>query len=264
MNDSHLIRPIRAAALEAGSLLCAWSAPVPATSWPQFKAAYDSIEKPVLDLLRDRCGGLRPGARWAGEFGAQPARGGEYWVTDAVDGAVQLLQGLPQWCVSIALIRDGQPVVAVLHNPLLKQTYTAVHGAGALLDGKPVQPSAKTDLSLALMATSHPPFVARQPLAAARAGQAYAAMLPVTGAIRNLGPTSWQVADVASGRLDGFWEFGQDGGNLIGSSLVAREAGALVTTVAGDPWSPDADTFLVAPVGLHQQAVAVLAPLTSP
>jgi myo-inositol-1(or 4)-monophosphatase len=64
--------------------------------------------------------------------------------------------------------------------------------------------------------------------------------------------------DVASGRLDGFWEFGPDAGNLIGSSLIAREAGAIVCTASGDPWTPDADSFLAAPPGLSRQAVAIL------
>jgi myo-inositol-1(or 4)-monophosphatase len=259
MNDSDLISPISAAARQAADLLSALRVPVPAATWQEFKAAYDSAEKPVLDLLRQRLGGLRPGARWADEFSSQVGASGEYWVTDAIDGAVQLLQGLPQWCTAIALVRDGQPVLAVLHNPLLGQTYSAARGAGALLDGKPIRPSAKTDLGLALMATSHPPFMARHPRAAARTGQTYADMLGAAGAIRNLGPTSWQVADVASGRLDGFWEFGPDAGNLVGPSLIAREAGAVVSTVAGHPWTPDADSFLVAPPGLHQQLVAILA-----
>lgn len=258
MNDSDLISPIRAAAAQAGELLCALGVPAPAASWQEFKAAYDSIEKPVLDLLHDRLSGLRPDARWADEFGPALDASGEYWVADAIDGAVQLLQGLPQWCISIAFVRDGQPVLATLHNPLLTQTYSAARGAGAFLNGAPIRPSAKTDLSVALMATTHPPFMARHPQAAARAGQAYAAMLPVAGAVRNLGPTSWQVADVASGRLDGLWEFGPDAGNLIGSSLIAREAGAVVSTASGDPWTPDADSFLVAPPGLHRQAVAIL------
>lgn len=258
MNDSDLISPIRAAATQAGDLLRALSVPAPATSWQELKAAYDSIEKPVLDLLHERLSGLRPDTPWADEFGPALEVSGECWVADAIDGAVQLLQGLPQWCVSIALVRDGQPVLAVLHNPLLTQTYTAAYGTGAFLNDEPVRPSAKADLSLAFMATSHPPFMARHPEAAARAGQAYAAMLGAAGAIRNLGPTSWQVADVASGRLDGFWEFGPDAGNLIGASLIAREAGAVVSTASGEPWAPDADSFLVAPPGLHQQAVAIL------
>jgi len=63
-------------------------------------------------------------------------------------------------------------------------------------------------------------------------------MLQAAGAIRNLGPTSWQVADVTSGRLDGFWEFGRDAGNLLGTALIARQAGAVVSGADGGPWDP--------------------------
>lgn len=76
----------------------------------------------------------------------------------------------------------------------------------------------------------------------------------------NLGPTAWQIADVAAGRLDLFWQFGVDPANLLGPALVAREAGASVRTCAGAPWTPDADSFLVGPSGLVSLAVRALAP----
>ncbi|MEV6027721.1 inositol monophosphatase family protein [Streptomyces sp. NPDC052036] len=83
-------------------------------------------------------------------------------------------------------------------------------------------------------------------------------MLPRVAAVRNLGPTSWQVADTAAGRLDAFWEFDRDDANLLPGALVAREAGALVTDAAGRPWSAGSDSFLVAPPGLHGHLVEAL------
>lgn len=258
MNDIELLKPVTDAAREAGKGLMDSRGQRSFGNWMEFKAAYDALEQPVTSLLRGRLGSLRPRAGWADEF--DPDLGhGEYWLVDAIDGAVQYLQGLPQWCVSIVLVRGGLPVLAVLHNPELSATYTATAGGGAHRDGHPITPSPKTDIGVCLLATSHPPFAARQPEAAESAGRAMAVMLPAAGAIRNLGPTSWQIADVASGRLDGFWQYGQDAGNLIGAALVAREAGAAVSTASGQTWSPKSGSFLAAPRALHAQLLARLA-----
>ncbi|GAA1286822.1 hypothetical protein Psi02_53360 [Planotetraspora silvatica] len=155
-------------------------------------------------------------------------------------------------------IRDGAPVLAALHSAPLGETYTAALGGGAFRDGVPVAPSAKSDIGVTLVATSHPPFVGRQPDAVTGAVRAMALLLPVVGAVRNFGPTSWQVADVAAGRIDALWQYGRDGGNLLAPSLVAREAGVVVTDVAGEPWRPDSDSFLAAPPALHARLLDLL------
>ena len=76
--------------------------------------------------------------------------------------------------------------------------------------------------------------------------------------MRNLGPTSWQVADVGAGRLDLFWQYGRDATNLAGAALIAREAGAVVTTAGGAPWTPSASSFLATAPALHEQTVELL------
>ncbi|MFI9650439.1 inositol monophosphatase family protein [Streptomyces sp. NPDC052040] len=260
MTYRNLLAPMAAAAREVGALLLAAPRPAPVTSFAELTAAYGAVEAPAAAVMRRHLNALRPGVDWADEWedsAALPARG-EVWVVDVVDGAVQYLQGLPQFCVSLALVRDGEPVAAALHAPLADETCLASLGGGATRDGLPIGPSAKTDPAVAVVATSHPPFAARQPEAAARAGRSLTAVLPRVAAVRNLGPTSWQIADTAAGRLDAFWEFGRDDTNLLPGILVAREAGALVTDAAGRPWRPGADSVLVAPEGLHRKLVDVL------
>jgi myo-inositol-1(or 4)-monophosphatase len=246
------------AARDAAALLPPPTVPRPFDSWQEMRAVYDSVEKPLVELLRDRLEVARPGVPWADELDTDLPTG-DCWVVDAIDGAVHYLQGLPQWSVSIALVRDGRPVLAVLHSATFGHTYTATDGGGASLDGNPVTPSAKTDLALALVAGSHPPFVASQPLAVADTARATARLLPAVGVLRNLGPTSWQVADVASGRIDAFVEHGTDAGNLLAASLVATEAGVTVTDVAGNPWHAGSTSFLAAPAALHTQLLDLLA-----
>lgn len=259
--DENLLAPMADAAREAGALLAAMARPAPVTTHAELREAYDAIEAPAAAVIRRRLAELRPDAMWTDELDtlAPVPRTGEAWVVDVIDGAVQFLQDLPQYCVSLALVRDGEPVAAVLHAPGPGQTYTAAAGCGATRDGTRVRPSRKGDPALAVVATSQPPFLDRQPVVAAAAGRSLSSVLPAVAAVRNLGPTSWQIADVAAGRLDAFWQFGRDDTNVLPGALVAREAGALVTDADGRPWRPGAGSVLVAPPQLHGAFLGLLA-----
>jgi myo-inositol-1(or 4)-monophosphatase len=256
--DSELVNGIVRATHQAGAALAKRAARTPARTMREFRAIFGEADGAALEIIRPALTRLRPDAAWGDEIDTVLADG-EQWIVDAIDGAVQYLQDLPQWSVSATLLRDGQPAVAVLHNPALAETYVAVAGGGATRNGAPVTPSAKTDLSVALFATSQPPFAGRDLEAVRRSGASLASVLPLAGAVRNLGPTSWQVADVASGRLDGFWEFGVDDANLLGAALIAREAGAVVTDSHGRPWAAGSDSVVVAPPQLHPTLLAAVA-----
>ncbi|MFF3335206.1 inositol monophosphatase family protein [Streptomyces sp. NPDC002888] len=261
MTYQDLLTTLTDTAHEVGELLLAAPRSAPAVTFDELAASFAESEAPGEAVVRRRLGALRPGAAWAEELDSLAAlpSDGEVWIVDVVDGAVQFLQGLPQFCVSLALVCEGEPVAAVLHAPLLNETYTAARGHGAARDGRPIVPSVKADLAAAVLSTSQPPFVARQPEAAEQAGRSLSAVLPHVAAVRNLGPTSWQIADTAAGRLDGFWEFGRDDTNLLPGVLVAREAGAVVTDADGGPWRAGCDSFLVAGEALHKSLLGVLA-----
>ncbi|MFZ4841882.1 inositol monophosphatase family protein [Mycetocola saprophilus] len=241
-----LRQSLEAALRDAGAYLLARPQIVPTPNMPAFRTAFGTLEADVLAILRPALTALQPDAAWIDELdSAEPPRG-RAWLVDSVDGAVQYMRGLPQWCLTATLLQDGEPVLAVLHNPVLGETYSAVRGEGAWRNGDSIGPSETGDIAVALVSTSQPPFAAQDPEAVSRAGSSLARVLGVAGAVRNLGPTSWQVADVAAGRLDAFWEFGDDRSNLLGAVLIAREAGAAVTETTGEPWSPNSPSILVA------------------
>ncbi|MDT3396382.1 inositol monophosphatase [Streptomyces sp. B1866] len=250
---------LAAAAREAGDLLLRTPRPAPVTTLGQARQVFDALEAPVVDLLRRRLDALRPGTPWTEELGTRVPTTGEAWVVDAIDGAVQFMRGLPQFCVSLALVRDGEPVAAALYAPLLGETYQAAAGHGATRDGRPVAPAAVADPAVAVVATSQPPFAADHPEAVRQAGRSLTAVLPAVAAVRNLGPTSWQIADTAAGRLDAFWQFGSDPANLLAGALIAREAGAVVTDAEGHPWQPSAPGFLAASPALHPTLLGLIA-----
>ncbi|WP_410812159.1 inositol monophosphatase family protein [Micromonospora sp. 067-2] len=258
MTEADLLDAMTDAARAAGESLLRTPRPARPTTLAEFRRVFDEVEKPVVGALANALEGVRPGRPWADEFDTALPERGERWIVDAMDGAVQYLQGLPQWCVSLALMRDRRPVAVVLHSPLLEETYTAAAGGGAQRNGVTVTPTTKAELAATLVATSQPPFVGDEPGAVREAGRALAAALPVVGAVRNLGPTSWQIADVAAGRIDGFWQYGRDDANLLGASLIATEAGVLVTDTSGRPWAAGASSILAAPPSLHGQLLATL------
>ncbi|MEV4599865.1 inositol monophosphatase family protein [Amycolatopsis sp. NPDC049253] len=152
----------------------------------------------------------------------------------------------------------------MIHSEVRGETYHAAIGLGAFLDGERLTPAATAELPVTLVGTSQPPFITAQPNAAEQAGRSLSAVLPHVGAVGNLGPTSLQIADVAAGRTDGFWLYGRDAGNLLGASLIAQEAGVVVSDADGNPWHPQATSFLAAPAQLHAESLGLLKNASSP
>ncbi|MFI1102411.1 inositol monophosphatase family protein [Streptomyces melanogenes] len=256
---AELLAPMADAAVEVGELLLKTPRPAPAATFEAFRSLFLELEAPLIAALRPRLDAVRPGVAWADEMDAVLPERGEVWVVDAIDGAVQFMRDMPQYCVSVTLVRDREPVAAVLHCPPLGETYQAAAGHGATRNGVPIGPSGEREPAAAVVGSSHPPFVGEQPGAAEAWGRSLAAVAPAVAAVRNLGPTSWQIADAAAGRLDAFWQFGRDDGNLLPGALLAREAGALVTDAEGRPWRAGAASFLAAPPALHGRLLSLLA-----
>lgn len=183
------------------------------------------------------------------------------WVIDPLDGTVNFLHGIPFWCVSIAVLEDERLVAAVVHAPALGQTFTAVAGGGCRLDGRPVRVSETAELGEAILASGFP--YRRNELADNNLDN-FATMGLAAGGLRRMGSAAIDMAYVACGRLDGFWELHLEPWDVAAGTLLVREAGGTVTDFAG---SPHTETVLhgrniVASNGpLHDEIRARLAPL---
>ncbi|MFF1906814.1 inositol monophosphatase family protein [Kitasatospora sp. NPDC058218] len=257
----ELLPGVEAAVREVGARLAAVrpAGPTPGRTVAEAMAHFAEVDGPAATHLRARLGELRPRAgRLTDELAGEVPAEGEWWLCDAVDGAVQYLLGQQQWAVTATLVRDGVAALAVVHTPELGgRTFRAVRGGGAELDGRPVAPPER-ELSAAVAGTGQPPLVAADPVALRRAGESLTAVLGSVLAVRSLGPTSLQVAQVGSGQLGLFWEYGADAGNLLPGALIAAEAGATVTDAAGAAWTAGSDSFLAAAPGLHADLLEVL------
>ncbi|WP_431970049.1 inositol monophosphatase family protein [Nocardia sp. bgisy134] len=212
----------------------------------------------VLDILRPRLEVLRPDARWVEEEldgGALPA--GEWWVVDPAEGNVNHLHALPEWAVTATLVRDNQPVLTAVHLPLTGETYTALAGAGAHLDGRPLHVSGTTDLGLSIVATSQARPDEDEKVVR-RVGSSITEMLLDALVVRTAVPATLHLLNVAAGRIDAFWQFAGARADLLPGALLVAEAGGRISTAEGRPWTPESDSFLAAAPGVHADAVATL------
>lgn len=214
-------------------------------------------EAAVTEVLRPALTELLPGAGWEeDEHATGPMPGGDHWVVDPVGGNVNTIHGMTDWNIGVSLVRDGQPVLAVLYAPLAGETFTAVAGGGARLDGVPQTVSKKTDLTVALAGTGQA-RPSREAGAARRAGAAIGAMMQAVLYVRASVPVTHQLTQVAAGRMDLHWQF-DNVRSHIGPLLIVSEAGGVVTHLDGRPWEIAGDGYLAAAPGLHAAALDVL------
>lgn len=156
------------------------------------------------------------------------------WFVDPLDGTVNFVHGLPVFSVSIALYDGAVPLVGVVHAPKLAETFTARRGGGAFLGAKRLHVSEATLLSDSVLATGFP--YRRNELPNNNVANFDRLILEIRG-IRRMGSAAIDLAYVAAGRLDGYWELHLSPHDVAAGALLVREAGGVVTDMAGgDGW----------------------------
>jgi myo-inositol-1(or 4)-monophosphatase len=181
-------------------------------------------------VIADMLAAARPADGLLGEEGLdQQGETGWQWIIDPLDGTVNYLYGSDEWAVSIAVRDDAGTVAGVVHAPALGQTYTAVRGEGCCLDGRRLTVRRSRDLSHAVVGTGFSYD------AATRAAQAavLTRVLPQVADIRRCGSAALDLAGVANGRLDAFYENDLQEWDWAAGALLASEAGAVVSQLAG-------------------------------
>ncbi|HZU91117.1 MAG TPA: inositol monophosphatase family protein [Stellaceae bacterium] len=165
------------------------------------------------------------------ESGAAPGSDPRYrWIVDPLDGTTNFLHGIPHFAISIAVERDGEIVAGLVYEPVRDEMYWGEKGGGAYVNDRRLRVSARRQLAEALVATGLPP-AAHADHAAQIA--ALAAVRAATAGVRQMGAAALDLAYVAAGRYDGFWEFGLSPWDLAAGILLVREAGGYVSDLAG-------------------------------
>jgi myo-inositol-1(or 4)-monophosphatase len=186
-----------------------------------------AAEAAIIEVLRETYPQHGILAEESGESGQS-----EYqWIIDPLDGTTNFIHGFPQYAISIALARKGVLEQAVIFDPTRNELFTATKGSGAFLNDRRIRVSKRTRLSESLIGTGFPfrAFDHIDPYLAI-----FRELAHKTAGIRRPGAAALDLAYVACGRLDGFWEFGLKPWDMAAGTLLIQEAGGLVSDLAGE------------------------------
>ncbi len=206
-------------------------------------------ENAVREALAAECPDI---AFFGEESGGERASLG--WLVDPLDGTANFLHGLPAVGVSIGLVRDGRPIVGVVHAPLLGDTYCASLGGGAWRNGEPLSVSTRAPHE-AIPATGFP-FRHKEWIDGYLA--VYREAYGIVEDLRRVGAASLDLAWSAAGVFDGFFELGLGPWDVAAGALLVREAGGVVTDWVGDPdeWLVSGN-ILAGPPAVHEALLAI-------
>jgi myo-inositol-1(or 4)-monophosphatase len=212
------------------------------------------------NLIRDRIAQLRPGDAVMGEEHGGTADGARtLWVVDPIDGTVNFLYGMPWYAVSVAAVRDGASVAGAVIEPASGRLWSAALGGGATCDGRPLQASAASDVSLSLLATGFAYSAERRVRQVRLVGE----LLPLVRDVRRTGSAALDLCAVAAGWADAYLEHGCNWWDWAAGALIATESGAVVRT-PGPTGSvpPDdglgADALFAAAPGIARELAALV------
>lgn len=197
----------------------------------------------------------------AEESGAQGNKGPLTWVIDPLDGTHNYLRGIPHFCVSIAMLDHGEPVYGVIYDPLRDELFTASKGDGAYLNDRRIRVSKRESLDGALISTGYP-YRQRETIDSQIA--ITRALLNQAEDIRRSGSAALDLAYVASGRHDGFFENGLNVWDFAAGALMVREAGGKYCDFAGRDGLPVSGNLVAGNLGVAKAMVEVIADHAAP
>jgi myo-inositol-1(or 4)-monophosphatase len=183
-------------------------------------------------LIVERLRSHFPGHGIMAEEGGGADSGSRYcWYIDPLDGTTNFAHGFPAFCVSIALAEDGNVVCGVIYDPLHQELFEAERGSGAWLNGRRIRVSERERLADSLLATGFPSRKRHLNVNV----HFYYQVAMVSHGVRRAGSAALDLAYVACGRLDGYWEFGLNPWDMAAGILLVEEAGGKVTDMHGGP-----------------------------
>lgn len=248
-------------AREAGARLREYNAQGVET---EYKGDVDIVtvaDRAVEKLIRTRLGEAFPNHGIYGEEGTRERMEGEFrWYVDPLDGTTNFAHGFPHFCVSMGLEyraegtkagEDGTLVAAVIYDPLRDELFTAERGHGTQLNGKAARVSRTRELAEALLCTGFP---SRKRHASPNI-HFYQEFTMRSHGVRRAGSAALDLAYVACGRMDGFWEFNLNSWDTAAGILLVEEAGGRVTDFAGGGFKLKSDELLASNGLIHEELI---------
>lgn len=210
--------------------------------------------------VRERLSSFRPDYGFLGEEGGLVAGDdpNNVWIVDPLDGTTNFLIGLPLFAVNIALAHKGRAVAGVTHIPLLGETFWAERGEGAYLNDQPIHVSSRQQMIEAVLGVGIP--FASKPRHEQFTAE-MARLTPRVSGIRRLGAAAVDMAYVACGRFDAYWEQSVNAWDIAAGVVIVEEAGGIVTDTLGQSLVLDNGTVLASVPQLHSELVDAIAPV---
>jgi myo-inositol-1(or 4)-monophosphatase len=202
----------------------------------------------------------RPGYGFIGEEGGirEGADKTHTWIVDPLDGTTNFLHGIPQFAISIGLQREGTMIAGVIYNPANDELYTAERGKGAFLNDQRLRVAGRRKLNESVIACGLP-HIGRGDFKLSLAE--LAEIQPRVAGLRRFGAASLDMAFVAAGRLDGYWERNLQAWDLAAGQIIVREAGGIVSGIEGDDDPLKTGDVICGNEHVHAELVKILKPL---
>jgi len=219
-----------------------------------------------VDLLAEQCIRRQIQAHFpdhsilAEEEGLTETASAFRWIVDPLDGTTNYAHGYPFFSVAIAVEQHGEIIVGVVYDPLRNELFSAAKGQGAYCNGQPLHVSDVTSLEQALLVTGFP-YNVKSSLQ--KNLDHFSAFLDVAQAIRRDGSAALDLAYVAAGRFDGFWELNLAPWDMAAGSLLVTEAGGQVTAFGGQAFSPYVPEIVASNGHIHAAMCQVLGKSTA-
>lgn len=209
-------------------------------------------EERIIGMIRRR---YPTHAILAEESGASATTADTRWIIDPLDGTTNFLHGVPIFSVTIGIEHKGEIVAGVVYDPNLDEMFSAERGSGAFLNGRRVTTSVSTELISSLLVTGFPYDLAADPGSAV---EHFVEFLMAARGMRRLGSAAIDLAYVAAGRFDGFWEVNLNPWDMAAGALLVTEAGGTVSGYAGEPLNIYGKKVVASNGHIHPAMVNVL------
>ena len=212
-------------------------------------------------VLRESLLGTRSEYGFLGEGSSEvKGDGRNRWIVDPIDGTNNFVHGVPHFAISIGLERDGEIIAGVIYQPISDELFWAEKGSGAFVDtpnarSRRLRVSGRKDPAQSLIATGMPLIGKGDHPAYQRS---LAAVIEQTSGIRRWGAASLDLAFVAAGRFDAFWEFGLKPWDVAAGIIMVREAGGLIGDIAGQPYALGGPSLLASNFAIRDPMVEIL------
>jgi myo-inositol-1(or 4)-monophosphatase len=210
-----------------------------------------ACEKKIQSVLHKRF----PAFNFWGEESGQGAGDSEFtWIVDPLDGTTNFAHAYPFFCVSIALLKGKEPIAAVIYDAMNNECFTAEKGKDAFLNGRRIKVSSISNLSKSLLSTGFA-YGVKETL---YNFENFKNFVLNSQGVRRDGSAAMNLAYVAAGRFEGFWERGIQAWDMAAGILLIREAGGKVTDISGKPYDLLAQNALASNGKIHQQMHKIL------